>query len=727
MRTLKLTKETIQNILTDLLKRSPNNYTQYESSVNEIIANVRSNGDQAVFDYTQKFDGATVTADNIEVTEDEIAEAYELVDQKLLEVIRKAKENIRVYHEKQKQYSWFDSSIPGTMLGQKVTPIAKAGVYVPGGKAVYPSSVLMNIMPAKVAGVEEIIMTTPCNKAGKINPSTLVAAKEAGADRVFKVGGAQAIAALAFGTESIPKVDKIVGPGNIYVALAKKAVFGHVSIDSIAGPSEILVLADETANPRFVAADLLSQAEHDELASAILITTSEKLAEEVSKEVDGFCEVLSRKAIIEKSLENYGYILIAPDLDTAIDGESIIVKPEKELIIPIKKKNILSHFFSSSKRERSKMIVTALMSAMFLPYRKMKVQPNKVTFLSNRSDRLTGNIKSVFFEMTKLNNVDITVLCKKGGLKANLPNLFKFFKLYATSSVVFVDDYYHFLSYLKKKDDVKLIQLWHACGAFKTFGFSRLGRDSYLRQSSPNHRQYDYVIVSSNEVIPYYAEGFGVSMDKVIALGSPRCDVLEDENYKKRFKKRFYKENPEFKGKKILLFAPTFRGGGMGNCFYPIEKFEVDKIFDKISDDWVIAVKMHPYLSERPTCSAKYKDRLIDLTSKYDVNDLLFVSDLLITDYSSVIFEASIVNVPMLFFAFDLNEYSRDRDFYCNFASFVPGKIVLNTDEMTDSINNEDYNQELVKPFRQRYFGTKTGEATKNVVEFTKELLDNNV
>lgn len=332
MRTLKLTKETIQNILTDLLKRSPNNYTQYESSVNEIIANVRSNGDQAVFDYTQKFDGATVTAGNIEVTEDEIAEAYELVDQKLLEVIRKAKENIRVYHEKQKQYSWFDSSIPGTMLGQKVTPIAKAGVYVPGGKAVYPSSVLMNIMPAKVAGVEEIIMTTPCNKAGKVNPSTLVAAKEAGADRVFKVGGAQAIAALAFGTESIPKVDKIVGPGNIYVALAKKAVFGHVSIDSIAGPSEILVLADETANPRFVAADLLSQAEHDELASAILITTSEKLAEEVSKEVDGFCEVLSRKAIIEKSLENYGYILIAPDLDTAIETANEIASEHMEIV-----------------------------------------------------------------------------------------------------------------------------------------------------------------------------------------------------------------------------------------------------------------------------------------------------------------------------------------------------------------------------------------------------------
>lgn len=332
MRTLKLTKETIQNILTDLLKRSPNNYTLYESSVNEIIANVRANGDAAIFDYTKKFDNATVTAENVEVTETEIAEAYEQVDPKLLEVIRKAKENIRVYHEKQKQYSWFDSSIPGTILGQKVTPIAKAGVYVPGGKAVYPSSVLMNIMPAKVAGVEEIIMTTPCNKEGKVNPSTLVAAKEAGADRVFKVGGAQAIAALAFGTESIPKVDKIVGPGNIYVALAKKAVFGHVSIDSIAGPSEILVLADETANPRFVAADLLSQAEHDELASAILITTSEKLAQEVSREIDGFCEVLSRKAIIEKSLENYGYILIAPDLDTAIDTANEIASEHMEIV-----------------------------------------------------------------------------------------------------------------------------------------------------------------------------------------------------------------------------------------------------------------------------------------------------------------------------------------------------------------------------------------------------------
>ena len=409
------------------------------------------------------------------------------------------------------------------------------------------------------------------------------------------------------------------------------------------------------------------------------------------------------------------------------NGENIIVKPENELTIPIKKKRALMRFFSSNRREKSKMIFTLLMSVLFLPYRRMKVQPNKVTFLSNRADRLTGNIKAVFFEMTKLDNVDITVLCKKGGLKDNLPNLFKFFKLYATSSVVFVDDYYHFLSYIKKKDDVKLIQLWHACGAFKTFGFSRLGRDSYLRQSSPNHRQYDYVIVSSNEVIPYYAEGFGVAMEKVIPLGSPRCDVLENESYKKRFVKNFYKDNPELKGKRILLFAPTFRGGGMGNCSYPIEKFEADKIFDSIEEDWVIAGKMHPYLQERPNCSDKYKSRLIDFTSEYDINDLLFVTDLLVTDYSSVIFEASIVDVPMLFYAFDLNEYSRDRDFYCNFSTFVPGKIVLNTEEMIDSINCNDYKKELVKPFRQRYFGEKTGRATKNVVEFTKELLEKNV
>ena len=332
MRILKLTKETQNNILENLLKRSPNSYGEFESRVNDIIQNVREKRDEAIFEYTLKFDGATIDQDNICVTEEEIKEAYEQVAPKLLDVIRKALVNIRDYHTKQKQYSWFDSDESGIILGQKVTPLKTVGVYVPGGKAVYPSSVLMNVIPAKVAGVSNIIMTTPCGKDGKVYPSTLVAAKEAGVDAIYKVGGAQAIAALAFGTESIPKVDKIVGPGNIYVALAKKAVFGYVSIDSIAGPSEIMVLADETANPRFVAADLLSQAEHDEMASAILVTTSEALAEQVSVEVDKFVTTLSRKEIIRKSLDNYGYILVADTMQDAIDTVNEIASEHLELV-----------------------------------------------------------------------------------------------------------------------------------------------------------------------------------------------------------------------------------------------------------------------------------------------------------------------------------------------------------------------------------------------------------
>lgn len=332
MRIQKLNSDTKKNLLEDLLKRSPNNYGQYEASVKEILDKVKEEKDAAVFAYTAKFDGAELTADTIEVTDAEIEEAYAQVDDTLLTVIRKAKDNIESYHAKQRQNSWFDSKPDGTILGQKITPLHRVGVYVPGGKAVYPSSVLMNVMPAKVAGVDEIIMVTPPGKNGKVSPNTLVAAKEAGVDKIYKVGGAQAIAALAYGTESIPKVDKIVGPGNIYVALAKKAVYGHVSIDSIAGPSEILVLADETANPRYVAADLLSQAEHDELASAILITTSKEFAAKVSEEVDGFVKVLSRKEIIQKSLDNFGYILIAEDMDEAIDAANAIASEHMEIV-----------------------------------------------------------------------------------------------------------------------------------------------------------------------------------------------------------------------------------------------------------------------------------------------------------------------------------------------------------------------------------------------------------
>ena len=331
MRIQKLNSDTKKNLLEDLLKRSPNNYGQYEASVKEILDKVKKEKDAAVFAYTAKFDGAELTADTIEVTDAEIEEAYAQVDDTLLTVIRKAKDNIESYHAKQRQNSWFDSKPDGTILGQKITPLHRVGVYVPGGKAVYPSSVLMNVMPAKVAGVDEIIMVTPPGKNGKVSPNTLVAAKEAGADKIYKVGGAQAIAALAYGTESIPKVDKIVGPGNIYVALAKKAVYGHVSIDSIAGPSEILVVADETANPRYVAADLLSQAEHDELASAILVTTSEKLAHEVSDQVDGFLKELSRAEIISKSLDNYGYILLADTMEDVIDVANEIASEHLEI------------------------------------------------------------------------------------------------------------------------------------------------------------------------------------------------------------------------------------------------------------------------------------------------------------------------------------------------------------------------------------------------------------
>lgn len=332
MKIVTLDESSKKNLLNDLLKRSPNHYGDFIDRVNDIIDNVRANGDAAIFDYTKRFDGAEINASNIRVTKEEIEEAYTLVDPELIDVIRKALVNIREYHEKQRQYSWFDSKPNGTMLGQKVTPLATTGVYVPGGKAVYPSSVLMNVVPAKVAGVEKIIMTTPPGKDGKVNPNTLVAANEAGADEIYKVGGAQAIAALAFGTESIPKVDKIVGPGNIYVALAKKAVYGYVSIDSIAGPSEILVLADETANPRFVAADLLSQAEHDEMASAILVTTSRELAEAVSAEVDKFIAELSRKEIMTKSVENYGYILVAESLQDAIDAANDIASEHLEIV-----------------------------------------------------------------------------------------------------------------------------------------------------------------------------------------------------------------------------------------------------------------------------------------------------------------------------------------------------------------------------------------------------------
>lgn len=332
MRIVELTAESKKNLLADLLKRSPASYGQYEQTVNNIVARVRRDGDQALFELTKEFDKCELNAQSIRVTDEEIADAYKQIDPEFTAVMKKSAANITSFHEKQMHNSWILPNENGTILGQKITPIEISGVYVPGGKAAYPSSVLMNILPAKVAGVSRIIMATPPDASGKVNPGTLVAADIAGVREIYKVGGAQAVAAMAFGTESIPKVDKLTGPGNIFVALAKKACFGYVSIDSIAGPSEILVLADKTANPRYVAADLLSQAEHDELASAILITTSRELAEKVSKEVDEFTDQLSRKEIIVKSLENYGYILVAQTMEQAIDAANEIASEHLEIL-----------------------------------------------------------------------------------------------------------------------------------------------------------------------------------------------------------------------------------------------------------------------------------------------------------------------------------------------------------------------------------------------------------
>ncbi len=332
MRIVTLNEGAMKNLLEEMLKRDPNNYESYTETVQSIVDQVKAKGDEALFAFTKEFDKAEVSAETIRVGEEEIEEAYRQVKPELLEVMKRSLENIRSYHEKQKRNSWFDARPDGTILGQKVTPLASAGVYVPGGKAAYPSSVLMNIIPAQVAGVERIVMVTPPGKDGRVNPVTLTAAHLAGATEVYRVGGAQAVAALAFGTQSIPRVDKIVGPGNIFVALAKKAVYGHVSIDSIAGPSEILVIADGGANPRYVAADLLSQAEHDELASAILVTDSRELAQAVSAEVDGFLKVLSRREIIEKSLENYGYILVVDSMEQAVEAANAIAPEHLEIV-----------------------------------------------------------------------------------------------------------------------------------------------------------------------------------------------------------------------------------------------------------------------------------------------------------------------------------------------------------------------------------------------------------
>ncbi len=332
MRIMKLTGDSRKGALEALLGRSPAGYSEYEETVRQIIEDVRARGDEAVFELEEKFDRCRLDRDSIRVSRQEIEEAYGKLDPAFVEVIRRSAANIRAYHEKQVTQSWITTSEDGTILGQKVTPIETSGCYVPGGRAVYPSSVLMNVIPAKVAGVERIVIATPPDASGKAAAGTIVAADIAGADEIYKVGGAQAIAALAYGTETIPRVDKITGPGNIFVALAKKACFGVTGIDSVAGPSEILVIADHTANPRYVAADLLSQAEHDPMASAILLTTDPQLAENVAVQIDQMIEELPRKEIICQSIDSYGYIFVGESIDDLIDAANVIASEHLEII-----------------------------------------------------------------------------------------------------------------------------------------------------------------------------------------------------------------------------------------------------------------------------------------------------------------------------------------------------------------------------------------------------------
>lgn len=331
LRTVKLSDVNIKTIANDLNQRGSQNDLNVEVIVSDILKEVREQGDLALREYTKKFD--KVDLSNFEVSESEINEAFESVEKSFIEAIIKAKENIIEYHSKQKKEGYVITREDGTILGQRIMPLSKVGVYVPGGTAAYPSSVLMNVIPAKVAGVDEIIMITPPSKDGGINPYIAATAKVAGVTKIFKVGGAQGIAALAYGTESIPKVDKVVGPGNVFVATAKKQVYGIVDIDMIAGPSEILVIADKDANPRYVAADLMSQAEHDVLASSILVTNSEKLISEVNTELKIQLKRLGRKDIIESSITNYGMAILCDNLDEAIEVSNLIAPEHLEILV----------------------------------------------------------------------------------------------------------------------------------------------------------------------------------------------------------------------------------------------------------------------------------------------------------------------------------------------------------------------------------------------------------
>ena len=395
---------------------------------------------------------------------------------------------------------------------------------------------------------------------------------------------------------------------------------------------------------------------------------------------------------------------------------------ETDIELPHYKRRSFKHFLSSSKREKIKTLVDIVLNTMCLPFRLLPVKKNRVSFFSNRTDELTGNIREVYNTISQDETLDIKVLSKGGGVSSSLSMLFGFMYLYMTSQVVFVDDYFHLISYIKKKKETKLIQLWHACGAFKTFGFSRIHKDSKLKVSSANHRQYDYAVVSSEDVAHFYAEAFGISEEKAISLGSPRCDRLVDEAYIEKTKEKFYNEYPQLKGKKLFMFAPTFRGGGHGDCFYPMDDFKVDEVLGELGDEWAVLIKLHPYLTEKFTCSEENKDRMVDC-SAWDVNDVLFVTDFLVTDYSSVIFEASILDIPMAFYAKDLEEFIATRDFYYDFLSFIPGDFFDDIKDVATLAREEKADMERIREFKYKAFGNTIGYACENIKNFTKELI----
>ena len=388
----------------------------------------------------------------------------------------------------------------------------------------------------------------------------------------------------------------------------------------------------------------------------------------------------------------------------------------------IRKTNSLSHFLSESKSEKVKTLVSALIHIISLPFRLFPLKRNRISFISNRSNTPSGNLKAVLDSVSTIENADIKILCKKGGLKESFPVLFRFLYLYMTSRVVFVDDYYHFLSYVRKKKGTKLIQLWHGCGAFKTFGYSRYHKDSLLEVYSANHRQYDYAIVSSPDVCDLYAEAFGISSQKVLPLGSPRCDILANEEYKAKKRAEFFGEFPHLQGKRLLLFAPTFRGKGNGDCFYPMEKFNIDRVLEALGEEWAVIIKLHPYLTESISFSEKNKNRVVNC-EKWEINDVLFSTDCLITDYSSVIFEASLLEIPMVFLAFDLEEYIEKRDFYYNFTDFIPGPTVRSDIEAAEIAKSGNYDTEKIRAFARNAFGDTAGNACNNIKELTIRLL----